>query len=134
MGREELVELQREVTALRADLATLKRDMMPQVARYPAQQTAAAGGVYFGVVREIGSGTGNTIMLQRLVSQTEWPYWRFSDGPAQEVHCMPDTVAAHYEYFLCTASTWADGQAMRPILVLRTGHGPVAIPWVAFAL
>lgn len=132
-------ELQQRIGDLETLVAQLRRDMVPQPVRRPVGG-GGGGNVRYGVVRDIGDGTDDFVMVQMLSQITASPGWEFPEVAsvqvaAVEVACYAGVSSSEYALFLSSASgEWSAGFDARIIRIERSTLSWVAIPWCPMEL
>lgn len=96
---------------------------------------AGAPTIGYGVVRDIGNGTENFILVQRVRQIRADPGWAFDPAGAEQVACWPDVVSGEYEAFRSAWSgPWTRDVGITHIPIIRGEFSWIALPMTAMEM
>ena len=130
-----LIELQQQIEDLTRMVDKMRRDAVPQPVRRPVGIGSAGGFTEYGVVRDIGDGNDDFVMVQKLKHIGTSPKWEFPEAEGVQVAAVKiDTWAgvasSEFAIFLSSASgTWSAGFTAPVIAIFPTALSSVAVPW-----
>lgn len=132
-----LTEQQQQINDLTRTVDRMRRDTVPQPVRRPV--SGFVGGLTdYGVVRDIGDGTDDFVMVQKLKQIADSPKWEFPEVEGAQVAAVkadtwPGQTSEAYTPFLSSVSgTFSTSLAVRVIALLPGTLRPVAMPFCPF--
>ncbi len=133
-----LTELQQRIEDLERTVDRMRRDTVPQPVRRPVGGSTPGGLVEYGVVRDIGDGSDDFVMVQKLKQIAASPKFEFPEVEGAQVAAVkvdvwPGQTSEVYTPFLSSASgAFTTSLAVRVIPILPGALKPIAMPFCPF--
>ncbi len=126
-----LIETQTMLGDLRREFAKWKRDTVVRPVRDPTPPSGPLGQQGFAVVRSIGAGTEDFIMVQRLREIAAAPGWVYASATQEKVKTYGGMVSAEYKPFVTGVDPWVATERAPVIPLVRSNLMWIAVPFTA---